>query len=204
MNLMAPPIQVETIDARLHLVDDFLSNEDFFYTNYEHLKALPEIDRMMAVLALIPKGLDKEEVTARIASKGISALVCIKSTLSVIPSFATSLASQLNDIDMQNTNLSEKKYFEETPNATDDQSSSGSACSDQSDISETTMFTDGSFSHRDAARKINEENKSSKNNSSHNLLKTILQAMRQPSLTTVLDAVRDIFTESTAYSRNRL
>ena len=61
----------------------------------EHLEALPEVDRMLSFLALSPKGVTTKNITARIASKGISALVCIKSTLSVISSFANILADAL-------------------------------------------------------------------------------------------------------------
>ena len=97
-NLISPPTGIATINARLDLVDDFLDDEEFFYEVLGQLEALPDIDKMMAHISLVPdrqratkrkrtNGKTKQ-VTARMVSRGISALVCIKSTLSVIPNFA--------------------------------------------------------------------------------------------------------------------
>ncbi len=46
---------------------------------------------------------ERQSVTARMASKGISALVCIESTLSVIPSFVHVLDVQLRELDGRET-----------------------------------------------------------------------------------------------------
>ncbi|EED94735.1 DNA mismatch repair mutS protein, partial [Thalassiosira pseudonana CCMP1335] len=129
-NLMAPPTRLDTIHARLDLVDSLLEDEEFFYVVMEHLEDLPDVDKMLAYVALAPRK-KRQTVTARIASRGISALVCIKSILSLIPSFA--------------------HVLEQTR---------------------------------------------------HQLLRAILIATKQPALARVLDAVTNIFTESTTYNKN--
>ena len=112
-NLMSPPTGIDTINARLNLVDSFLDDEAFFYEVLEQLQALPDIDKMMAHIALVPNtqrvtkakrgvsggGGKVRQVTARMASRGISALVCIKSILSVIPNFARVLDIQLKTLE---------------------------------------------------------------------------------------------------------
>ncbi len=105
-NLISPPNRRDTIEARLNLVDCFLSEEQFFYEVLEQLLMLPDIDKMLAHMALVPRNAStrtnsanqtkKRQVTARMASKGISALVCIKSALTVIPEFARVLQIQLD------------------------------------------------------------------------------------------------------------
>ena len=52
---MAPPTQLSTIDARLDLVDELLGDEDFFYALFDHLASLPELDKMLAYMELVPK-----------------------------------------------------------------------------------------------------------------------------------------------------
>lgn len=111
-NLMAPPTRIDTINARLDLVDSLLEDEEFFYAVMEHLEDLPDVDKMLSYVALTPRrrydrggngalfgNAGRGVVTARVASKGISALVCIKSTLSVVPSFAHVLEVQLKELD---------------------------------------------------------------------------------------------------------
>jgi len=115
-NLMAPPTRLDTIHARLDLVDSLLEDEEFFYAVMEHLEDLPDVDKMLSYIALAPRkkqrwdntgggngalfgNTESPTVTTRMASKGISALVCIKSTLSVIPSFAHVLEVQLKELD---------------------------------------------------------------------------------------------------------
>jgi DNA mismatch repair ATPase MutS len=114
--LMAPPNRASTIEARLDLVQSLLGDEDFFYSVMEHLEALPELDRMMSHMALVPKlpmntksgkqnGTSKRAtvVTAKMASRGISALVCIKTTLSVIPTFAEGLERKIKLMEEDNS-----------------------------------------------------------------------------------------------------
>jgi DNA mismatch repair protein MSH4 len=105
--LMAPPCRSDTINTRLDLVDSFLEDEDFFYAVLEHLKNLPAVDKMLTDIAVVPKlELKKAQasgqssaVTARLASKGIAALVCIKSTLGALPALVGVLQDHLIDIE---------------------------------------------------------------------------------------------------------
>ncbi len=109
-NLMSPPTGIATINARLDLVDSFLDDEAFFYEVLEQLQALPDVDKMMAHISLVPNtqrvtkakrngGGKKRQITPRMASRGISALVCIKSILSVVPNFARVLEIQLKELE---------------------------------------------------------------------------------------------------------
>ena len=112
-NLMAPPTRLDTIYARLDLVDSLLEDEEFFYAVMEHLEDLPDVDKMLSYIALAPRkkqhhgggngalfgNTESLTVTTRMASKGISALVCIKSALSGIPVFAHVLEVQLKELD---------------------------------------------------------------------------------------------------------
>ncbi len=113
-NLMSPPTGIATINARrLDLVDSFLEDEGFLYEVLEQLRAfLPDVNKMISHISMSPnqqwltkskRGVSKpRQVTARMASRGISALlVCIKSTLSVIPNFARVLEIQLKSFDQK-------------------------------------------------------------------------------------------------------
>jgi DNA mismatch repair protein MSH4 len=103
--LMAPPCRSDTINARLDLVDSFLQDEDFFYSVMHHLKNLPAVDKMLTDVAIVPQNRfqnprgESPTVTARLASKGISALVCIKTTLSALPALAGVLQDHLTDLE---------------------------------------------------------------------------------------------------------
>lgn len=184
-NLMSPPARVDTINTRLELVDLFLSNAEFFYAVLEHLTNLPEVDKMLSNIALVPrknftgrqgKEPDGSTVTERMASKGISALVCIKTTLQALPSFAGVLQNHLHAIESSNSQ----------------RHASGAAA-----IDDATIATDrssllvglggGGLPHHLQR---------------HHLLRAIIFAMTQPALTTVLGAVSDVFTETTTFSRN--
>ena len=54
-NLMAPPTRLDTINARLDLVDSLLEDEQFFYAVMEHLEDLPDVDKMLSYIALAPR-----------------------------------------------------------------------------------------------------------------------------------------------------
>lgn len=231
MNLMAPPAREDTILARLDLVDTFLEDEQFFYEVMDQLCALPDLEKMLAPIALIPKmrvsGGNKRQVTARMASKGISSLVCIKSALSVIPNFARVLEIQLKClIKKDNGRLkrnsanemsqSESKEDEESRGSQDNQSDSNDSLDDDSsndgqscvneeitDDSSQTMASSnlllGLGSGPLTPKKIS---CSSSAQRGYQLLRAIISAMKNPHLQDILDAVVDIFTESTTYSKN--
>jgi len=178
-NLMAPPTSSATINARLDAVDSMLNDEDLFYDVLEHLETLPDIDKMLAHLSLTPRtDVTNDSITARVASKGISALVCIKSCLSVIPSFSRVLATHLEALDGQ-----QKAAFDAPE---DERNSVGETTSPM------TKTTGALSSIHDM----------SSSNQRHTLLRAILSTMRQASLREVLAAVEDIFTESTTYTSN--
>lgn len=175
-NLMSPPARVDTINTRLELVDLFLSGAEFFYAILDHLSNLPDVDKVLSHIALVPrknayvrKGSDADSgmVNERIASKGIAALVCIKTTLQALPSFAGVLYNHLKALDNENAGIDD-----------------ASVATDR--FSLLVGLDGGVLQHLNR----------------HHLLRAILFAMTQPALTTVLGAVSNIFTETTTFSRN--
>ena len=252
-NLMAPPTRLDTINARLDLVDSLLEDEEFFYVVMEHLEDLPDVDKMLSYVALSPRksnnssgngalfgNVERQTVTARIASKGISALVCVKSTLSVIPSFAHVLEVQLKELDERDgmstsgsttvrrtaaaSASAKRRKNDKNGSKKDhrDRSEEGHSDDDESTTiveSETTSQNEEDDSNtQESSLQIGLGTTSPKNSSKnrsnnaatpsfhkqtrHQLLRAILIAMKQPSLSRVLNAVTDIFTESTTYSKN--
>jgi DNA mismatch repair protein MSH4 len=243
-NLMAPPTRLDTIHARLDLVDSFLEDEEFFYVVMEHLEDLPDVDKMLSCVALVPRGKSSNNgalfgngegrgVTSRVASRGISALVCIKSTLNVIPSFAHVLEVQLKEISeregtasglasrgaaekggestaaSENEERPKSRHYDESTTVVDSKKSGGDdSLSDDgltTDRNDATMTKCSSLDiglGTSASSSNNQFNRSSMKQTRHQLLRAILIAMRQPALTRVLNAVTDIFTESTAYTKN--
>ena len=174
---------------------------------------------------------ERQTVTARIASKGISALVCIKSTLSVIPSFSYVLEVQLKELDERDNlsssspnggNVASAPRRERNDIRRDDDESTTVVESETSrnedgsktfdNTNDTAMMGDRTPRTHDSASalqiglgtatKNTSSVPSSKQTTRHQLLRAILIAMRQPALTRVLNAVTDIFTESTTYSKN--
>ena len=157
-NIMAPPTSVDTVNARLNLVDAFLEDEEFFYVVMEHLEALPDVDRMLTHMALVPRGRsdvaggngggnksgalfgngEGRRASVRAASRGISALVCIKSTLGVIPTFARALESQLRTLDGREG----RKLGGESGDGRDN-CDGGSSSDEGSDSDGSTIQTDG-------------------------------------------------------------
>lgn len=181
-NLMSPPTRTDTINTRLELVDLILSNADFFYSILEHLSDLPDVDKMLSNVALVPrihtteKGPMSTKSQDRIASRGISALVCIKTALQSLPSFATSLGNHLLSLDECDQDGA-ATFNDDTTIATDRSTlliGLGGA---------TRGFLSNDTRH-------------------HRLLRAIIFALTQPRLSTVLESVTGIFTESTTFSRN--
>ena len=172
-NIMSPPMRVDTVNSRLDLVDLFMKNEEYFYTVFEHLKRLPNIDKMLSNIALIPhktirKGSEKQTVNVRVASKGIAALVCIKTTLQALPALAGVLEDLLRSIEPE-------------PGVED----SATIVTDRSSL----LVGLGGGKRAESLNR-------------HHLLRAIIFAMRQPALQIVLDAVSVVFTESTTAMRN--
>ena len=250
-NLMAPPTRLDTINARLDLIDSLLEDEEFFYVVMECFEALPDVDKMLSYIALAPRkrsidnsgngalfgNVQPQAVTARIASKGISALVCIKSTLSVIPRFAHVLEVQLKELDerdrvssssgvaaaaaaaAQRKNPVERSMQRERSGSLDDDESTTVVESETSRNEDDTVDydtrNDTAIGYKTPSTQHSSlqiglgTNSSSPNNDNtarvpprHQLLRAILIAMKQPALSRVLDAVTDIFTESTTYIKS--
>ena len=239
-NLMAPPTRLDTINARLDLVDSLLEDEEFFYAVMEHLEDLPDVDRMLSYVALVPRGVrggksgalfdnvERQSVTARMASKGISALVCIKSTLSTIPSFAHVLEVQLKELDGRNTAAAPFSSTAPTRNRGNENAQLRGE-SDRREDDESTTIVESEMSRNEGDSNTTDDSNSGDPNdattthesglyvglgnndaagmpaikrSRHQLLRAILIAMKQPALSRVLRAVTDIFTESTTYCKN--
>lgn len=221
--LMAPPTQVSTINARLDLVDELLSNENFFYEVFDHLRSLPELDRMLSHMALVPrlsntpnrggrasaKNSDRDWiVTPGMASRGISALVCIKTALSITPKFAYSIENHLKNMEARENQLpqdSNTTAFEEIEDIADETTVNGNAYDFTNDDGTTLCghFTyTGEFMVTPSPKTDSKRRKVKKNPAKSLLLRAILYTMRQPSLKEILDHVCNIFTESTTYSRN--
>lgn len=176
-SLIAPPCRSDTINARLDLVDTFLSNEDFFYAVLEHLQSLPAIDKMLTNIAVVPRlktaktkcTRESPVVTARFASKGISALVYIKSTLSALPALARILKDHLAELDGVHGPQEDETAF--------------------TGRSSLLIGLGGGPASTDRLKR-------------HCLLRAIVQALSQPQLAAIQELVSSVFTESTSFSRN--
>ena len=187
-NLMSPPTEVETINARLDLVDAFLGSEAFFYHVFEHLSRLPDLDKILSNIALIPRRQHDQPTElkssnhagdVRIASKGISALVCIKSCLTALPAFVQVLSKQLNSQGNHVVGHNGAQNHQDT---------------DQASVQ----------THRNSLM-IGLGSQSTQSNSPlppNHLLRAIVFAMRNPSLRDLLGVVSNAFTASTEFSRN--
>ena len=187
-NLMAPPTGVATIQTRLELVDDLLSDPDFFFEVMEHLEGgLGATDHVLSSLALVPRKQQQKQqhaVNERMASRGISALVCIKTILSAVPALAAVLSTHL-------------RTLEERFGRSDDKNNDSTA----PDTSPGTVRT-GRSSLLVGLGTSSNQNGTPQQVERFHLLRAIVCALTQPALQEVLDAVCEIFTETTVYSRN--
>lgn len=183
-NLMMPPTSVDTINTRLDLVDLFLTSEDFFYSVLEHLSRLPDVDKMLSNVALVPRNKPKDRkeadsVNVRIAAKGIDALVCIKSALSALPALAHVLESQIQLVTGDSEDVTPGKVSRDEMTTRTDRTS--------------LLIGLGGGSRRSGISAPLQEN---------HLLKVIIFALMQPELDEVLQAVSDIFEPSARFTRN--
>jgi len=208
-NIMSPPTRTDTINARLDLVDTFLEDEQFFYEVLEQLSALPDVEKMLAHMALVPKKRggkalfgDKRQITARMASKGISALVCIKSALSVVPNFTRVLEVQLTSLTKRDKRQNRGQDGEK--DNTKDADASNEDGDEDSQSSQSSISDELSVEEDDGSVTIASSlllglgggpiGPSTTGNRRHQLLRAILAAMKNPLLKEIL--------ESTTYSKN--
>jgi DNA mismatch repair protein MSH4 len=186
-NLIAPPCRIDTINSRLDLVDTFLEDEEFFYSVLEHLESLPAVDKMLTNVAVVPRktggGDISNKIAARLASKGISALVCIKSTLTALPALGSILKDHLESIERQHSQRNE--VSDETSRARDSDDTF-SAFTSKSGL--LTGLGSGPSSSDKPGR--------------HQLLKAIIDAISRPDLAEIQGKVASVFTPSTNFSRN--
>ena len=182
-NLMAPPAQIDTIHSRLELVETFLSDEDFFFRVYDHLKALPDVDKMLTNIALTPYPNDKDGADepsnklVRRASKGIAALVSIKAVLTAIPSLVGALEGHLD------------KY--------------------QISTEQPSPFSSRGSLRVGLGRGIDSQLPQHPSATTRSdpiqfccLLQAIVAVLKEPQLQQILQLVTSVFSESTTYSRN--
>jgi len=210
-SLIAPPTRIATINARLNLVDTFLQDEEFFYEVLAQLDALPDLNKMMAPIALKPEvqkngSGGKKVITSRMASRGISALVCIKTTLSVIQNLSRVLQIQLRSlkdyVDAKNDDLT---------NMVDDCSSLSSGThqmeQDKPESQQKSALKSPFLSRQQSALtmalggQVTDEVENFPSNH-HQLLEAIICVLTNPVLNEILEFVADIFTESTTYCKN--
>jgi DNA mismatch repair protein MSH4 len=191
-NLMAPPTRIDTIEARLELVDTFLGSSDFFFEVDEHLEKLPDVDKMMSQITLVPQELgtgsreeQPSEQLVRLASKGIASLVSVKAVLSSIPHLAAALQNQLVVLEGESAaNPSQRADDDGTAARSSLLVGLGTA------TPAATFADGGSGSGGSVAPTRN------------HLLRAVVSVLQQPQLASLLDLVTRIFTESTTYSRN--
>ena len=183
-NLIAPPCRIDTINARLDLVDTFYDDEEFFYVVQEKLESLPAIDKMLTNIAIVPRKntSGKSSSTAssvKFASKGISALICIKSTLSSIPSLARLLKDYVKCLEKEQNDG-------ETTTNNDDDDEFSIALTNKSGL--LTGLGTGPYWK-------------GKLHSNH-LLKAIIYALSRPELAEIKEKVDEVFTPSTNLATN--
>jgi hypothetical protein len=124
---------------------------------------------------------------ARMASKGISALVCIKSTLSSIPVLAAILKRHLERIDGIAKNLQQ----EQDQDIADQEASIATA---KTSLLVGMGVGKGSSSlSSDSSSSVATQNQ---------LLRAIVFALSQPELEAIRETINGAFTESTAFTKN--
>jgi DNA mismatch repair ATPase MutS len=256
--LMAPPCRMDTITARLDLVDTFLLDEDLFYATLQQLKNLTSLDNMLTNIVVVPARRQQQQqqqqrrrthsnnnnnnnnnnntntlvqvaattttttattnnsttatgknivgksnaANARVASKGISALVCIKSTLASIPVLASILRNHLDRIDAINEEGKQRrknahKEEEEEKEKNDDEGGGEAASIATAKNSLLIGLGVGVSSSSSTSSST-----SSSRTNNHQLLRAIIFALSQPELRIVRDAIDEAFTESTTYTKN--
>jgi DNA mismatch repair ATPase MutS len=185
-SLMSPSTRVDTINSRLDLVDAFLADEEFLLAVGEQLRNLPCLDKMLSNVALVPRKTTKKEVsrrdggtdfTKRIARKGISALLGIKTALSALPGFVTVLEGRLNEIESHHRNEVGQNHQHQLQ--------------DEASTLKSSLLLGLGGGPPTFSELLNNQ-----------LLRAIILAMRNPALTTLLDEVAATVSSSTT-STNR-
>jgi len=200
-NLMSPPTRTDTIHSRLELVDTFLGSADFFHTVMEHLVRLPDVDRMLSNIALVPRRAtgggnskacatdDPQEKHVRLASKGIAALVSVKTVLSALPSLANTLQSRLAELEASGGGGGGGDLTTQHYHAEDTTTAMMSADRSSLLIGLGNGGGGGQQRHLGSLQR-------------HHLLRAIIEVLSKPALSEVIRLVTEVFMDSTTYDRN--
>ena len=140
---------------------------------------------------------------ARVASKGISALVCIKSTLACIPILAALLQQQVVRQSSEDPNerrhrtkRSRRDHNEEMNDDDDEDVGRGGMSIATAKTSLLVGLGIG------GGNSSSSSSSSSSRSSNQQLLRAIIFALTQPDLVIVREAIDNAFTESTTYKKN--
>jgi DNA mismatch repair protein MSH4 len=215
--IMAPPCRLPTIHARLELVETFLSNEQLFYSILKQLQTLHPIDKMLSDIALVPDNhskmtadgesvgesldsasymfqrnhrnsiLRRNATNARLAQKGIAALVGIKSTISFIPFIASTLKNHF-----KTTIAKEDNYQEDCEESRATNVSNLLMGLGVPDHQRNSSFSKISSS---TSTKASQHQK-------HILLRAIISAMTQPELEEIGQVIDEALRGNASYARN--
>ena len=146
---------------------------------------------------------------ARIASKGISALVCIKSTLAFIPVLASILKNHMerieNESKSRDTEAQRKQQQQQQQNNRERIEENEQEARDEASIAtaKTSLLIGlGVGKGHGSNASIGSYPSSDSSSKDHQLLRAIIFALRQPELCIVRNAIDEAFTESTSYTRN--
>jgi len=181
-NLIAPSISEPTINGRLDLVDLFLGNEGLFYSVLDSMEQLPDLERMLSGLTVRDRGVDKTNITVQQTSNGIGSLIAIKTTLESIPALVLGISGFVE----------EAKMMEKIPHGGNEQAQTpvrplpADLTTPMSAKSNATASTSATTAHNKCQ-----------------LAEAICTILADDALGEVLEAVKDTFTESTAYTKNK-
>ena len=182
-NLASPSTSESTINARLDMVDAFLSDETMFYDVLELLGRLPDLEKTLAGLATKPLPQSQSAVSVKHTNKGIASLICLKTTLSFVPMIRVAIECMVPNRD-KNSSVSAE--------AADGEGQVGDEREEEDDDD------DDDYMDKDKDKDKDKADEEAKNE----LAKAIIERLSDPALKEVQNAVEDSFTESTSYMKN--
>ena len=242
---------MDTITARLDLVDVFLQNEELFYATLQQLQNLAGLDNMLTNIVVIPpmmqnlserqrqkrrqelgvvaanegadgsrafpnrtNGSQKSHGTstsnqasgksnasnARAASKGISALICIKSTLACIPTLAKILQAHLDRIEGSGKSVGQQQQGEDQESARDEATIATAKNSLLVGLGVGKGHRSSSSPSPAPGSPLGAA--SSAISGQYQLLHAIVFALTQPELQVIREVINGAFTKSTTYTKN--
>ncbi len=242
---------MDTISARLDLVDTFLQDQELFYTTLQQLQNLSSLDNMLTNIVVIPpmmenlslqlyqkrrqelqrvidrdyhltkmdsstsqasvsstnrssRSLAPANVKAiaaneRVASKGISALICIKTTLAHVPILASILKDHLDRIESRDKSSREKRQQEDFAHIRENQQAMDEATIATAKFN-LLMGLGVGKGHKSSSTASSPSSLSV--STQNQLLRAIIFALTQPELNEIREIIDDAFTKSTTYTKN--